>query len=286
MLIPHIKYIEALVMSKKPLEEITEGLEKYALDAPEQALSIIVTTLREDHKEYFDGKSPKSIDPDVIRDMDIAEMFCYFTNFSFPEKMHDPKKAFELIDDPLMYRLITSLALTKVNDEDLEIIVNGKFNMDYSVEDIKIFLKYFFNTEGWTLKDRQDYVNTVTDQQLKPFYKMALKGDKDYLMWKLGAAPEKDFNMMLKDMIHDAYYNFKEQSKVKPDVAQRWANLTVKIADKIDNYEKDDKKSAQSFLDNFDFKIKSSIEASPKKVHLKDIQPDEFEKTKPKKEKE
>lgn len=156
--------------------------------------------------------------------------------------------------------------------------------MEYEVEDVKMFLKYFFNVDDWTLRDRQNYVNGITDPNLLKFYKMALKGDKDYLLWKLGAAPEKDFGMMLKDMVHDSYYNFKEQSKVKPSVAQKWAGLAIKLTDRLDNLEKGDKKGGANFFENYEFKIKSDIEISSRGVekgevvHLKDLQPDEFEK--------
>ena len=72
-------------------------------------------------------------------------MFCHFTGLQFPEKLDKVDGAFKLLNDPLMYRLITSMGLALITDEDIELIINGKFNMEYSAEDIKLFLKYFFN---------------------------------------------------------------------------------------------------------------------------------------------
>lgn len=272
MLIPHIKYIESLVVAKKTIDEIVEALARYNLNLPEKALVIIIDTLRDEQPEYFKGK--EAADPEWIRKLGIAEMYTYLTNFSFPEPLPSPKNAFNIINDPLMYRLITSLALARITDEDIELVVNGKFNMEYTSEDINMFLKYFFNVSDWVLRDRQSYVKGITDSQLLPYYKIALKGDKDYLLWKLGAAPEKDFGSMLRDMVNDSYYNFKEQGKIAPEVAQKWAGLAIKLTDRIDSLEKEEKDNAKNFLDNFEFKVKSNIEVTskPKIRHLSELQ--------------
>lgn len=104
---------------------------------------------------------------------------------------------------------------------------------------------------------------------------MALKGDKDYLLWKLGAAPEKDFSEMLRDMVNDSYYNFKEQSKIKPSVAQRWAGLAIKLTDRLDALNNDDKKGGSDFLENYEFKIKTNVQVTEKPKHLSDLIKDE-----------
>lgn len=108
-----------------------------------------------------------------------------------------------------------------MTDDDIEIIINARYNIEYTSEEIKCFLKYFFDVGKWSLKDRQNYVKTIKDPQLLVSYNLALKGDKEHLLWRLGVSPKKEFKDMLGDMITDSYYNFKEQSKVKPDVAQK-----------------------------------------------------------------
>lgn len=129
--------------------------------------------------------------------------------------------SFKLLNDRLMYRLMTSLALANVNSEDIELIINGKYDIEYTSEEVDNFLFYFFNVEEWTYKEKVDYVNSVSDKNLAHFYKVALQGDKAYLMWKLGVAPDKSFDNMLRDMFVDSYYNFKEYSSRNPDSAQK-----------------------------------------------------------------
>lgn len=277
MQIPHIKYIEALVVSKLPSHKIIENLEAYELECNKEAIAVIINTLRREKADYFKGENPEPADPDWIRELDIIEMYSHLTDFVVDEKALSVKKAFVLLSDPMMYRIITSLAFALITDEDIDLLVNGKFNREYSADDIKMFLKYFFDLTGWTLQDRQTYVNQVEDPQLGYFYKTALKKDKPYLLWKLGVAPEQDYGGMLKDMMNDAYYNFKEHSREKPEVAQKWGQLALKLTEKLNEYEQEKTETAggADFLANFEFKIKttaSDVEQKEEDVpHLKDL---------------
>ena len=172
-----------------------------------------------------------------------------------------------------MYRLITSLAFAKITDEDIELIVNGKYNIQYSSDDIEQFLYYFFDVANWSLARKKEYVEQVSSPDLKKFYKLALKGNKDYLVWKLGAAPDKSFDQMLRDMMTDSYYNFKERSKADPELAQKWGGLAVKLTDRLERLEKEtiDKKD---LFDTVVFKLKSYQEDWPETRHIRELEKD------------
>jgi hypothetical protein len=71
------------------------------------------------------------------------------------------------------------------------------------------------------------------------FYNIALNEEKDYLMWKLGVAPNKSFDAMLRDITVDSYYNFKEQATRNPDQAQKWGTLMLKVQERLEKVEKD-----------------------------------------------
>jgi len=203
-------------------------------------------------------------------------MFSYQFKIEVPRGTDGIKGAFKIMNDPLMYRLITSLALANITEEDIELIVNGKYNIEYSSEDVQEFLHYFFNVADWSVGDKQQYLAQVDTPELKKFYKLALKGDKDYLLWKLGAAPDKSFDSMLTDMMTDSYYNFKERAKGDPELAQRWGALAVKLTDRIERLEKDTNDKKDFFaefnvtLKNFrdDGKGDSKPEAD---LHIKDL---------------
>ena len=237
MQVPFIKYIEALVVGKLSLAEIETKLTESRLSFPSKGLSIIWKRFSAEQPAYFEGK--EELDTAWLADWDIEKMYGHVFEVHTPEGTEGIVGAFNVLNDPLMYRLITSLALAGITEEDIELIVNGKYNIHYSSEDIKAFLHYFFNVDSWNLNQKKEYVSTVKDNSLLKFYRLALKGDKDYLVWKLGAAPDKSFNSMLRDMMVDSYYNFKERAKIDPDTAQKWGALAVKLTDRLERLEKE-----------------------------------------------
>jgi hypothetical protein len=272
MKIPHLKFIEALVVSKFTLDRIQEELEKYGLEYNKKAIAIVMNTLRDEMPDYFKGTEPVNID--WIRDLGVLDMYAHLTHTNTPEKMHPVKNAFDLINDPLMFRLVTSMCVAGIDKEDIDLLESADFNRQYGVEDINIFIKYFFDMEDWTLKERQDYVRTIENTQLSKFYKIALKGDKPYLMWKLGATPEKDFGIMLKDVVNDSYFKFKEDSKIRPELAQKWATLLLRYHDRIQDHEKDKAERGNKFIQNFEFKIKTIAdieEEDERPKHISDL---------------
>lgn len=257
MQIPHIKFIEALVVSKLPVDKIVERLEEYGLETVEEALPIIIDTIRKAKPEYFDGKNPEPVDPDFLQEeLNVMEGYIFITGKRIRRKHHPIDGAVRLLTDPLMFRLVSSVALAGMSEVEIELISNGKYNMEYGPEDIKHFLHYFFNVEGWTRKQKQDYIRTISEPQLTYFYNLALKGDKEFLMWKLGMAPQKDYAEMLSDMVTDAYYNFKEQSRVKPEIAQKWGTLATRLIDKEAGIKKEEERSMNSLLEEVEFKVK------------------------------
>tara|TARA_Y100001937_G_scaffold128785_1_gene207996 strand:+ start:1600 stop:2454 length:855 start_codon:yes stop_codon:yes gene_type:complete len=237
MQVPFIKYIETLVIGKMSLQEIEDKLAKIGRSFPAKGLSIIYQRFLKEQEGYFKGKD--EMDPVWLADWQVEKMYGYEFNKEVAPGTDGIQGAFQVLNDPLMYRLITSMALAGITEEDIELIVNGKYNIHYSSDDIKEFLHYFFNVANWSLDQKKEYVATIKDTSLLKFYKLALKGDKDYLVWKLGAAPDKSFNSMLRDMMLDSYYNFKERSKIDPDTAQKWGALAVKLTDRLERLEKE-----------------------------------------------
>lgn len=253
MQVPFIKFLEVLVVAKKAPMEIQQRLQELGLDFPPEGMAVIREKLSSFIPDYF-ADPTATVDFDWLREWGIDKMYTYEMGIEGAITTIGIEGAFQILNDPLMYRLITSLALAKITDEDIELLVNGKYNEDYAGEDIVEFLHYFFDVAKWTLSQKLEYVDQVKDPNYKRFYKLALKGDKDYLVWKLGAAPDKSFDAMLRDMMHDAYFNFKERAKHDPDLAQKWGTLAIKLTDRIEKIQRDagDK---QDLFDAITFKL-------------------------------
>lgn len=244
MKIPHIKYIEALVCSKLSRDTIVDKLEEQEFFIPFDGIDQVHATLAQINPDYILKNQP---DPNWLIELGVDKMVAHIRKLEMPNGTIGIEGAFRLLEDPLMYRLITSLALAKITDEDIELIVNGKFNINYTSEDITEFLHYFFNLKNWSLTDKVEYVDLVNNPDLKRFYKMALKEDKDHLVWKLGAAPNKSFDSMLREIMTDSFYNFKEMSKTNADVAQKWATLALRTVEKLDKLDQSTKEKKDIF---------------------------------------
>jgi len=244
MKIPYIKYIEALVCSKLTKDQIEEKLADQEFFIPFDGVDQVHATLAKINPDYITKNQP---DPNWLMELGVDKMVSYLRKLDMPNGTIGIEGAFRLLEDPLMYRLITSLALAKITDEDIELIVNGKYNISYTSEDITEFLHYFFNVKSWSLTDKVEFVDVTENSNLKRFYKLALEGDKDRLVWKLGAAPNKSFDSMLREIMTDSFYNFKESSKTNTDVAQKWGNLALKTVEKLEKFDKDTKEKKDVF---------------------------------------
>jgi len=261
MKVPYIKYVEALVCSKFTRDEIYDKLNDQEFFITFDGVDQVHSTLAQINPDYITKNQP---DPNWLMELGVDKMVAYLRKLEMPNGTIGIEGAFRLLEDPLMYRLITSLALAKITDEDIELIVNGKYNINYTSEDITEFLHYFFNVKSWSLSDKVAFVEFTENNDLKKYYKIALKGDKDYLVWKLGAAPSKTFDSMLRDIMTDSYYNFKENSKVNSDVAQKWGTLALKTVEKLEKLDRDTKDKKDVFTE-ITFKLGKSKEAKEEK---------------------
>lgn len=268
ILVPHLKFIETLVCGKLPPLLISKQLKEANLPIPEpNIIAKIAENVKSTNLDYFANFSSPP-ETTWLKDLGVEKMYGHIFNVRFPAGTVGIKGAFNIINDPPMYRLITSLALAKINDSDIDLIVNGKFNTDYSFEDVTEFLYYFFNVKDWSIIEKKDFAVQVTNEDLRKYYKMALTGDKDFLLWKLGASPDLSFDNMLKDMAVDSYYMFKDKARFDSDAAQKWGALAVKITEKLEKVEKESVNRKDLFNDII-FNLDPSSSSDGKKVRTK-----------------
>ena len=257
-----------MICGKLPPLLISKQLKEANLPIPEpEIVAQIAERVKKTNPGYFSdyASSPETT---WLKDLGVEKMYGHIFNVRFPAGTVGIKGAFNIINDPPMYRLITSLALAKINDNDIDLIVNGKFNTDYSFEDVTEFLYYFFNVRDWSVIEKKDFAKQVSDEELRKYYKMALTGDKDFLLWKLGASPDISFDNMLKDMAVDSYYLFKDKAKYDSDAAQKWGALAVKITEKLEKVEKESVNRKDLFNDII-FNLDPSSSGDGKKVRTK-----------------
>ena len=261
--LPYLKYLQTLILGRVIAPQIVKRLNKIGITLPDiNILEKIRYDLNMDYPAHFSAEKPP-MDPEILKDLAITKMFGYVFDARFPEGTEGIDGAFKIQNDPHMYKLITSLCFAKITPEDIDLVANSKTNSDYAPEDIKEFIYYFFNMDGWSIREKESYIQSISSEDHRRYYKLALKDDKNYLLWKLGAAPDKPFDEMLKEMAVDSYYNFKERTKYDPELAQKWGQLVVKLTEKIERLEKDTR-DKKNLFDEIVFSLSNNSEKNKK----------------------
>lgn len=252
MKLPFIKYLEALVACRWDNETITEKLSELpiplAKNFPESGIAMVRKVMAELDPEYFNHPFKSDYpNQEMLKSKGIFEVTNFLLKLDAGYNIDYIKGTFDLVNDPDMFQKMTSLAMANVTDEDIELLVRGKYNIHFNELEIKTFLHLFFNTTGWTLGDKKAYIEHIKDPELADYYEMAAEGDKAYLMWKLGIAPQISIEQMLHDLTSDAYYMFKEKSKYSPSEAQAWAGLVLRSVERAEKLNTDKERSSDFF---------------------------------------
>ena len=247
--LPHEKYIKVLITRKLALPYINTELNELLLqEVTSKVFDDLYKSLYNTNADYFDSTDPNLLpDEQWLKDQGIFEVYAYKYNYPLSDSNESKRLelsvpgALQILNDPLMRRAIQALSIAgSVPEEDIELIINGKYDITYISENFSLFIKYFFDVKEWSLAQKRAYVKKLPASQeiFRPVYVIALTNDKNYLLWKLGLAPDKSFDQMLRDLATDAYYNCKERSH-DPDSALKWGTLMTKIMDRLDKFDED-----------------------------------------------
>jgi hypothetical protein len=261
---PHKKFIQAILCERYGPDQVLEELDKWNLPFPTQDLQDIYIEIKPQQAAYFNHRR-KEIDRDFLDKEGLHQMWAYY--FKKPTELdtHPIGGAFALLENIQLRILLYAMALAGTSAEDMELIVNGKFDINASSDDVDAFLYYFFNLSDFNYSEKvmlQD--SFAKDVNTKRAFKLALKGDRDYMLWKLGAAPDKSFDNMLRDMLADSYYLFKEKAKSDPDTATKFGSLAVKLADRLERVIQNDQKANDLFSEiKFDLGKDNEIIKAP-----------------------
>lgn len=257
MKLPFIKYIQARFAAKHDFQSILTDLAVMGVPLSDKITEEIgrqiYNSLVKSDPDYYSLKT-STPDINVLRNLHIEKMTLNYLNLASSADTAGLEGANQILLDKEMYIIISSMALAKITQEDIELLIAGKYNIHYTKDDINEFLNYYFNVHSWSIGDKKLYLKYITDKRVLSAYTLALEGDKDYLLWKLGIAPEKSFDQMLHDMTADAYYFFKEKAKVAPEEAQKWGTLVLKLTDKVNQLD-EERSAKRTLFDEINFTI-------------------------------
>ena len=236
--VPEKKYIQTLIVGKNNAALIVDELQMRKIPIPSIEMKAIYNEVVKSCPIPNFFHEDCKVDPPTewLENLGISAMYAYRFNKPATDSIKGCKGAFDMLEDPKMVKYIHALCLSGVDKDDIELILNAKYNISFETPDFEKFMTYFANYDGWSYTDKEMFVNQVLDQDLKKVYRNALTKDRTTLIWELGLGtdPDASFDDMLKDMFTDTYFYFKRTAQFKPEDAVKFATLATKLSDRMD----------------------------------------------------
>ena len=265
--VPEKLYIQTLIVGGMTPLMVVEECQRLNIDPPMNEMESI---FREVKASLPDIKNP---DEYILETLEVSPMYYYRFNKPAPSatSLTGCEEALQMTEDPQLKKIITGLSLAGINPIDIELLINGRYHVTHEQQDFQNYIKYFANFEDWSYADKEAYVEKLKDVEFKNILrKAALKGDRHYLVWKLGLGtdPHMSMEQIFTDMMSDSYFTFKEYIKLRPDDAQKFAQLAIRLSDRLDQTKTKEKES-HNLLD--ELKIKLEVESTDKTSHVIDL---------------
>jgi hypothetical protein len=241
---PHEKLITALLLGTKNARSTADELKKWNLPIPDNLEQRLKDLLRE---------GPFSIK--FLQNYDIEPLYGYCFNHQVTVDIEGVKEAFDLLGNDQTRRLMFSMCLSQMTAEEIELLINEKYDTTYPSKAFDYFLAYFFDVSSLSYTERRDLFRSFSpDSETSKMFKLAVSGDRPYLLWKLGLAPDIRMDTMLKSMAIDSYYIFKEKSKSDPEMATKFGTLALRLADKLEKVAETEEE-AENLFNKFIFEV-------------------------------
>ena len=254
--VPEKKYIQTLIVGRMSATLVVDDIQSRRI-AITPGMKQIYSQLVTENPAYFQKDNIEEPDPAWLESLGIAAMYAYRFKKATDVSIMGCGGSFKMLEDPKMVRYINALGLAGINRTDIELILNAKYNISYESPDFDMFIEYFANYDGWSYGDKEMYINNeVANPELKAILKEALTGERARLIWELGLGtdPSASFDDMLQDMFTDSYFYFKKKLKFSPDDAQKFAQLSIKLADRMDQI-KDKTREQTDLFSELKFKL-------------------------------
>ncbi len=259
--VPEKLYIQTLIVGGMTPQMVMDELTRLNIPIPTNDMENIVNELRTAIPRFFSHKEVP--EESVMEELGLAPMYYYRFNKTYSGSIDGCANALQMLEDPQIRKFVLALLLAGISLTDTELLINGRYSITWESNDFLIFAKYFFNFTDWTYADKDFYITqSVKDMALKQLLKTsALKGDRHYLVWKLGLGtdPQMSMEQIFQDMLSDSYFTFKENLKTNLDNSQKFAMLAIRLSDRLDQNDSK-KREASSFKD--ELVIKLDIERS------------------------
>lgn len=242
--LPYKKYLDALVLANLQIEDISIKLTENGLAPfPKNMNKAVAAIMNEYATEY--GKDPNNYPLDVRTMIHCIQKL---PGGNLPEI----RQAFEMLNDNSIRRWVNSMLMANIDPDLIYMLVSSKTDRIYDEGAYANYRTFFFNLEGFSMKDRMSVISDEKDPELVANYKIALEHDKERMLWKLGFTPDISVDELVKIVAVDSVMRFK--ATLDDDKAARLGTLVLRAADKLRELDYEKKKGLESIA-GFDVNI-------------------------------
>lgn len=270
--VPEKLYLRTLIIGRNNSALIVDELKSHNINLPdENAMKRIYEEVVTSNPAYFQDPAQQPTD-EWIEQMDVQPMYYFRYNKAAdsPVSVQGCRGAFKILEDPKIVRYIHALRLNGVPVEDIELVINAKYNISFESADFEVFIKFFANYQDWTYQDKELFIqNYAGEPDFKKLLKSALTSDRSQLMWELGLGtdPNASFDSMLREMTTDSFYLYKKNIKHDPDNATKFSQLFIKLMDRMEQ-NKEKEASAKDLFSELKIKLVTEDTKDKKKSNI------------------
>lgn len=179
------------------------------------------------------------------------------------------KEVMDLVNDQTIRKWIHVMALGNIDPGLIYVLVSSKTDKLYDEGSFYEYINYFFNLEDFTIKEKYELAQKETNLEQRRLFDLALKYEKDELLWELGFTPDLSVEFIVKGVAAESYMKFKHASD--EDKSARLGALVLKAVEKLKELDAESKKNMED-TGGLNFEV---LQQSPSYKLLKDVKEEE-----------
>ena len=263
MLYPYELYLSLLVIKGFDNTTVTSRLKSFGLVQPDaseidekrtEIFSMLpdemVAALAKPNKFSFAAIIDKFSDSlKVFEIEEIIPVLASKPNFAWDNVIY-------VMSDPHARVAMQCLVLFGSENEEIAKVMKDRYSVDLGLEGVRLFKKYFWNIERMSKLELYNYISAVANGKVRGQYLEAFHRKKETTAWRFAGENMLTLESILKEIMNEAFFRFRSSvNDGDPEAIHRiakWAELTIKAAEKFDRVHK---KDAMSLVDSLKFKL-------------------------------
>jgi len=237
----HEKYIKYLITQRKNFDEVNDILNTYSLPTISQ------NDWETIYNEIFSLRIPKKIkdywlNKNLPQPKDYSSILkSFFIDLDDAHKNSENfKLSFSILDNEESSKIAKAMIIKKLPSEDISALLNGKMNIGFNVESVKLYEKYFFNVRHFTRIEWKKYYSSLSDNQDKKFIIDCFQNNLEDLKIILGLHAKISYTDSLQ-LIHVMAMNkikslSRDRNPLSDSGARKWVDVALKTGDRYEKY--------------------------------------------------